>query len=593
MAFNPDAFNAGLGGILQQILASRQQTQAMQQKRLDEEVPMYNQQRAWQKEDADNAYAQEVRNHERDLRPGQVTGQRLELQGLRGRNEGQTLTNQGLQTNNDITTGTKASTIATANSNAGIAASNAKILGNQATLTDAQTPLAIADAGAAQEKRRLAFLAQIGQNQRELQKELSVQTGIMLDPRKTYQERQAAKVAYTAAYNALGSLHGPTNLRMHQLEGGIDADFYKHLGFDPTTYTTRDAVDENGNYSAQKPPPPDTQRAYNGIYKSPSDWMIQSSSTGPEAKEIMAQVAKEVTDLYRGDSDIKSTYPRLTPGTMPQMNQFTHKWLPGNQIERWISGNGLRNLFQSLSENGIDARNFFKQRFNIELTKEEFSKKTLGKENKGLFKQRFTFTQPKEVSDDIKERGVEVGRLLTVLNDLYTAKTNSTVSKNNLAAALTSSFDTANKMMLGAFNKVGGEIQAKANEIGKLLNMRAESVIANLSTLKANNRAGVTQLVGEIESLQKRLIDASPYIAGAGDLEVSILQGDNNARKTRQDKINNAIRVLGGTTANTEPSGGGSGNGGTPRGGAGGATRGGAAAGSTGAAQVEPFDFGG
>lgn len=602
MAFNYDAFSAGLGGILQQILASKQQTQAMEQKRLDQEIPIYNQQRAWQKEDDDNAYAAEVRAHERNLRPGQITGQRLELEGLRGRNTGQGLTNEGLGLNNDITKATKPFIVDKAKQDATIAGNNATISGNQATLSTAQTGPAVTDARNLPEQERLAFISKINQAQRETQKELSTQMAIMLDPRKTFAEKQAAKTAYAAAYRALGDLHGTTNLRQFQLKGGSEAEFYNKLGFDKRLYEAQDGFDENGQPIKYLPPVPDVQSAYNGMYKDPLSIMLAASANGPESKELVKQIRDDISNLYRSDRDIKTIAPKFVPGVMPQASQFSHTWQPGNQVENWLSGNAMRTLFQNLSDNGINVREFFKQNYNIELTNDEVSAKTLGKKNRGIFKTAITssLSQPKEFSADVTQRGVEVGRLLTVLNDLYTAQSNSTVSANNLAATLTGSFDNSNKIMLSAYNRIGSEIMAKAKTISEIERIPAESVVGNLSQLKNSQNKATKSLAEAIIDLQKRLRIAGPYIAKAGNLQVGIIRGERNARDDRQAAVTNALNILNGGDVPLIPddtnTGGTGGTGGTGRGGVGGSTsgtgtgRGGKASGS---AKVETVDLSG
>ena len=82
MAFNLNAFSGGLGGLLQQMMAGQQQSQAMQQKMVDQEIPLFNQQRAYQKESADQAYEALKRKHDLEMMPllaqlqrGQIEGQ--------------------------------------------------------------------------------------------------------------------------------------------------------------------------------------------------------------------------------------------------------------------------------------------------------------------------------------------------------------------------------------------------------------------------------------------------------------------------------------------------------------------------------------
>lgn len=81
MAFNLNAFSGGLGGLLQQMMAGQQQSQAMQQKMVDQEIPLFNQQRAYQKESTDQAYEALKRKNDLEMMPLLAQLQRGQIQG--------------------------------------------------------------------------------------------------------------------------------------------------------------------------------------------------------------------------------------------------------------------------------------------------------------------------------------------------------------------------------------------------------------------------------------------------------------------------------------------------------------------------------
>lgn len=505
MAFNPDAFNAGLGGILQQILSSRQQTQAMQQKRLDEEIPMYNQQRAWKKENSDIDWIAEERDHARNRR-------KPELDLLQGQVAGQKLTNIGQDINNDTAgvnleekIATSPATVKSAKAAADVNANNAVITGNQAKVSTAALPGATTEAETALPlKRSQALTAHITKRDSALA-QMTAARKIVGDPTKTAEQQDAAIRDYIAAYTALRSVYGPNALEEHRLYGGNEKSFYEGLGIDSKHWNPLN----NGVYRT-----PTLNDMHSELAIDPSLLRRKISPTGVDADAIVKSTADAIRGNYQ-PTDFNGTIPDFKLGAMPDFTKVTSTWNKGQQVERWIAQGGFNSLNTRLKEMGIDAQQFYKQRYGVDVSLTEIASGKPSAITRGKLKQNISFGQPENWEKDRAGHIEALKSAVSVFNDLNTASATTKVSKDNLLQAALGAFGQTGKTATAMYSQASAQIKSLVDAYAASARMSATEFLAQLPIMSTSVDPKLKQMANTILQLNKQMNTAQQSLIKA------------------------------------------------------------------------------
>lgn len=513
MAFNPDAFNAGLGGILQQILASRQQTQAMQQKRADEEIPMFNQQRVWQRENAADAFTDEERAHARALRPGQIASQVKQLESMDIANEGAKIGNQTAVINQDIAgvnrdilKETKPDTIQNAKNTASISGSQARITGNQAAVSDAALPGAKTEAQAATPLKAAEILERQITKRDAALSTMAQARKIIGNPAYTREQQEGAIREYITANIALKGAYGPSALNNYKLLGGKEGEYWGGLGVDSKHY------DPTGMGTFRIPLPTDI---HPDLVVDPALLRARVSSTGADAKAIM----KDVTDAIRGNytpKDFVGKMPGFVLGQMPNFNNLQASWNKGQQVERWVAGGGFRALNERLRESGIEPQQFYKNNFGVDVALTELASGKLSKATLSALKQRVNFQQPESWEKDRNAYidGVKVAA--SVFNDLNTSTATRGVAKDSLMQAALGAYGQTAKTALAMVSETGANIQKLISSYAKTVGSSTTDFMSTLSMMKNHMNPKIRQqgdvldrALSQYQDAQKSLVKAT------------------------------------------------------------------------------------
>lgn len=512
MAFNPDAFNAGLGGILQQILSSRQQTQAMQQKRADEEIPLFNQQRAWTRENAADKFTEDERNNQRLLWPGQKTIQDKQIEGMGIANEGGKIGNETAVINKDIASvnrdvakETKPDTIQNAKNAAAISGSQARITGNQADVSDAALPGAKTEAGAATPLKAAEIL------ERQITKR-DTALGIMAQARKiignpayTREQQEGAIREYITANIALKGAYGPSALNNYKLLGGKEGDYWGGLGVDKKHY------DPTGMGTFRIPLPTDIHPE---LVVDPNLLRAKVSSTGTDAKAILKDVYDSIRSNYT-PKDFVGEMPKLVPGVMPAFEKLQTSWNRGQQVERWIASGGFRALNERLKESGIDPQQFFKYNFGVDVSLTELANGKLSNATRAALKQKVSFQQPEGWEKDRNAYIDGVKIAVSVLNDMNTAKATTKVSKDNLLQAALGAFGQTGKTATAMYSQSSAQIKSLVDAYAAAAKMGATEFLAQLPIMSTSTDPKLKAMATTILALNKQMNDAQQSLIKA------------------------------------------------------------------------------
>jgi hypothetical protein len=445
MAFNLNAFSGGLGGLLQQMMAGQQQSQAMQQKMVDQEIPLFNQQRAYQKESADQAYEALKRRNDLDMMP-------LLAQLQRGQIQGQDIANR---------TGT---------ANLGILNATAPALSAAPGLTNQVTTNSI-NAGAnandvaqavGAEQKRAAGLApkkEVLATEDELRKEIDAKTSIitsnmaiMVSPSATTDQKRIAQSAIVAARQSLGTLQSTMGKR-YAAAGGQGIDVIGAAGMFPQ-----------------------------GLMTSPLP-KIKISPFNPAIKAVNAELSKGLTEGVRTGDYVGGSY--ISNGKFNAAKATTPSLDVAKAVTRQLDGAAVTRMFGTLEQNEADPAEYFKAYHGITLSPHEVSVKRLTPENKKKLVQSLstTFTEPTDLSDKVRDN---YNNLLNTIADYF----------KTTAAATTTAKGTVDgekqKVIAGAIAAM--QAGYEANVKLALANMRtAEQQLRGLET-------SVTGLIGKSAS---------------------------------------------------------------------------------------------
>ena len=585
MAFNPDAFNAGLGGILQQILASRQQTQAMQQKRLDEEVPMYNQQRAWQKENSDIDWMAEERDQARKMRAPQLSLLNAQVTGAGLANTGQGIQNDVAGITRDVAKNTQKAAERTidagalsAEHGATVAGNNATITGNQAKVSTAALPGATTEAETALPlKRSQALSAHITKRDTALA-QMTGARKIIGDPTKTAEQQDAAIRDYITAYTALRSVYGPNALDEHKLYGGNEKSFYEGLGIDSKHWNPLNT----GVYRT-----PTLNDMHSELAIDPSLLRRKISPTGLDADAIVKSTADAIRNNYQ-PTDFKGTIPNFNLGVMPDFTKVTSTWNRGQQVERWIAQGGFNALNTRLKELGIDPQQFYKQRYGVDVSLTEIAKGQPSTITRGKLKQNISFGQPENWEKDRAGHIEALKSAVSVFNDLNTSKATTRVSKDNLLQAALGAFGQTGKTATAMYSRASAQIKSLVDAYAASAKMSATEFLAQLPIMSTSVDPKLKQMADTILTLNKQMNTAQQSLIkaiakGPGAFANNNAEDQKAVENLFSDAIGQLPKDFTGFTA-------------TP---AGGAAGGGAAGGGQrpavngGGAKVEEIDLGG
>jgi hypothetical protein len=542
MAFNPDAFNAGLGGILQQILASRQQTQAMQQKRLDEEVPMYNQQRAWQKENSDIDWMAEERAHARKMRQPQLDLLSAQVSGQKLSNTGQDINNDaaGVALNEKIET--SPATVRTANAGAlsaehgaTVAGNNVKITGNQAAVSDAALPGATTEAKAATPLKAAGILdAQITKRDNALAA-ITQARKIIGNPSYTKEQQEGAIREYITAHIALKGAYGTAALENYKLLGGTEDKYWGGLAVDKKHY------DPLGTGTYRIPLPTDI---HPDLIVDPALLRAKVSSTGKDAADIQKSVLETIRSNYN-PKDFVGEMPGFTLGDMPDFKKLKSSWNKGQQVERWIQSGGFGALNERLKESGIDAQQFYRNNFGVDVSLVELANNKLSPVTKGLLKQRVNFAQPENWEKDRNAYidGVKIAS--SVFNDLNTSTATKSAAKDGLLQAALGAFGQSAKTATAMVSDTGEAIKAFISTYAKTVGTNANDFMSTLNMMKIHSDPKIAQMGAMIDESMKQ------YRHAQGLLMKAVVQGprawnnnDQEAQKNLEKTFTDVMAAL-------------------------------------------------
>lgn len=365
MAFNLNAFSGGLGGLLQQMMAGQQQSQAMQQKMVDQEIPLFNQQRAYQKESTDQAYEALKRKNDLEMMP-------LLAQLQRGQIQGQDIANR---------TGT---------ANLGILNATAPALSAAPGLTNQVTQNTV-DAGAnandvgkvvGAEQKRAAGLApkkELFTTEEDLRKEIDAKVAvitsnmsIMASRSATPDQKRAAQSAIMAARQSLGTLQSTLGQR-YGAAGGQEADITRATGMFP-----QDLM------AAPLP-------------------KIKVSPFNPAIKAVNTEMGKGLTEGVRTGDYVGGQY--IVNGGFNAAKAIAPRLDVQKALNRQLDGAAVTRMFGTLEQNEADPAEYFKAYHGITLSPHEIDVKRLTPANKSKLVQSLatTFTEPAELSGKVRD----------------------------------------------------------------------------------------------------------------------------------------------------------------------------------------------
>jgi len=542
MAFNPDAFNAGLGGILQQILSSRQQTQAMQQKRADEEIPLFNQQRAWTRENAADKFTEDERNNQRLLWPGQKTIQEKQIEGMGIANEGGKIGNETAVINKDtaginrdVARETKPDVIATAKNTAMTSGSQARLAGNQATVSDAALPGATTEAQAATPLKAAEILERQITKRDAALGTMAQARKIIGNPAYTREQQEGAIREYITANIALKGAYGPSALSNYKLLGGKESEYWGGLGVDKKHY------DPTGMGTFRIPLPTDI---HPDLVVDPALLRARVSSTGADAKTVL----KDVTDAIRGNytpKDFVGKMPGFVLGQMPNFNNLQASWNKGQQVERWVAGGGFRALNERLRESGIEPQQFYKNNFGVDVALTELASGKLSKATLSALKQRVNFQQPEGWEKDRNAYidGVKVAA--SVFNDLNTSTATRGVSRDNLMQAALGAFGQTAKSAMAMVSETGTNLRSLISSYAKTVGTSSTEFMQTLSMMKKNTDPKIKQQGEVLDKAYNQYLDAQTLLLKATAKGPRAFTSDNaEAQKAVEDAFTAVTNAL-------------------------------------------------
>lgn len=535
MAFNPDAFNAGLGGILQQILSSRQQTQAMQQKRVDEEIPLFNQQRAWQRENLADKFTEEERNNQRLLWPGQKTLQDKQIESAGLANEGAKIGNETAGINRDVARETKPDVIATAKNTAMTSGSQARLAGNQATVSDAALPGATTEAKAATPLKAAEILKeQIAKRDTALGT-MTQARKIIGNPAYSREMQEAAIREYITANIALKGVYGTNALENYKLLGGTEDKFWGGLGIDKKHY------DPMNTGTFRIPLPTDVHPE---LVVDPSILRAKVSATGNDAKAVLKDIAESIRSNYQ-PKDFIGQMPNFQLGRMPKFEDLRTSWNKGQQVERWIASGGFRNLNERLKESGIDPQQFFKLNFGVDVSLTELASGKLSNATRAALKQQVSFQQPEGWEKDRAAYIDGVKLAISAFNDLNTSNATRGVSRDNLMQAALGAFGQTAKSALAMVSEAGSNIKALIASYAKTVGSSTTEFIHTLSLMKNHTNEKIKKQGQVLDAAYTQYLTAQELLVQATAKGPSAFTSDDpEQQKNTADAFSAAIKAL-------------------------------------------------